>query len=62
VLPSDPQPGPLRRLLHYFGLANLSDDRLRRLTATPAARNEPVERDETGRNGGTRLPDPRGQR
>ena len=28
VLPSDRPTGPLRRLLHYFGLANATDDRL----------------------------------
>ena len=36
MLPSDPQPGPLRRLLHYFGLANVSDDRLHRQASSAA--------------------------
>ncbi|HEY7076892.1 MAG TPA: hypothetical protein VH418_16050 [Solirubrobacteraceae bacterium] len=36
VLPSDPQPGPLRRLLHHLRLANRSDDRLRRPAASAA--------------------------
>jgi hypothetical protein len=37
VIPSDRPTGPIRRVLHYFGLANSTDDRFRRRPAPPPA-------------------------
>ncbi len=35
VLPSERPTGPLRRVLHYFGLANATDERLRHPASAP---------------------------
>jgi hypothetical protein len=46
VLPSDRPTGPLRRLLHYVGLANASDDRLRRANPPAPRATDDTEREE----------------